>query len=667
MFTLGVVGQFILTYIILGHALALLLLKLLRNHPIDKLSVIFVSLGLAPGIVSLILYFSFIVIPHAPSYAYICIVLAIFTLMVLVSWRSYPLLIQAYRSLFDKAHSLLAAWLRIGLALLIIVVVLFIFYKAVLFPIEGYDQLQHATIGRMIYQDRSLEQFPLMQPSEQGLTLNVAYPPGLHMLYTWTYLLQGSVASDIGVRFVSPMYVVFTLLLLWRWGKLLGRNSGLFAMLIMAMVPWYMHQAASNSIDAYRIFFVCASLYLAYQLTQSRSIPLIVITGFALALSVFSHTLGILAIPVAAAAYLVFSDGKLFTRVGTAAVFSSIACLGAVEFARRFIIAGSWQGPQLEIPYTIADIMAQKGLNTLGDILADGVFRIFTDIPGYGLLGWLFLASLFLLLSHEHRSNRLFRFLIFTGAGSALLIWVVPSPVVPGWANVRYILTAAPMFSLCGGLLLGVAVDFVGKAFQKLEKLKWTAKGAVHFLIVCAIVFAVSVSCFGYPLFQGLTLIHNKVIGYISPLSNPMYTYVKTNSVLGWRIALLSDEEKLLSTGGIYAHSVIWINRNTPEGSLILVGDDSSFCYYGKRYGIYWRDNRLKPFYEAGTAEEAYEVLVELGVDYIQFTPTIKTFAMFRDAWFEEIAGNPEMCTLVADSGDSYPCRAWIYRLEKPG
>ena len=226
MSALGLVFQFLLTYVVLGNILALFCLRLLRNLSIDRPSVLFASLGLAPGIVSLILYFSFLLLPGFSSFVYVGIVLAIFLALLAFSWRDFPLLLETYKCLFGKPrHVSLVLVIRAAVAVIIVGAVLFVFYTAVLFPIQGTDALKHAYIGSMLSQDCSLEHFPLSAPLEDGFFTNVLYPPGLHLLYAWSYLVQGSTASDLGVRIVAPMYVIFTLLLLWRWGETLG-NGG---------------------------------------------------------------------------------------------------------------------------------------------------------------------------------------------------------------------------------------------------------------------------------------------------------------------------------------------------------------------------------------------------------------------------------------------------------
>lgn len=457
MSALALVFQFLLTYVVLGNILALFCLRLVRNLSIDRPSVLFVSLGLAPGIVSLILYFCFLLLPGVFPFVYISIVLAIFVAMLALSWRDFPLLLETYKSLFGKPrHVSFAFVVRVAVAVITLGAVLFVLCTAVLFPIQGYDALGHATLGRMLFQDCSLEHFPLKSPLENGFFMNVLYPPGIHLLYAWSYLLQGSTASDIGVRMVAPMYVILTFLLLWRWGETLGRGVGLFAMFALATMPIYMHQAAGSSIDAMRMFFFFSSLFWVYQLTRHRSLPLLGIASFTLALAPFIHTIGALALPVAGGMYLLFAGEKpLIRRIGTGALLVSLAgVLGGFDYLRRFIVFGSWAPASLHIRWDISEVLANRGLDTTYNIIVHGVFRIFTNHQAYGIVAWLFLASLLLLFYEKYRQNPAFLFVILCSVLTAVLLWTAPSPAVPGWANGRFIMTIAPFLALCAGLFL---------------------------------------------------------------------------------------------------------------------------------------------------------------------------------------------------------------------
>lgn len=452
MAVLGLVFQLLLTYAILGNILALFLLKLLQKVPIDRRGVLFASLGLAPGIISLILFLSFLLLPGASHFVYIGIVLAVFLIILVLSWRGFPLLLETYKSLFCKPRYLsLLVVLRMALTIVVLGAILFVSYLAILFPIQATDAMRHATVGRVLFEDCSLEHFPPTSLSEHGHYYGVSYPPGLHLLYAWSYLLQGSTASDIGVRIVAPMYVVFTLLLVWRWGEALGKGVGLFAMFALATMPIYMHQAAGNSIDAMRMFFFFSSLYWVWQLIESRSPPLIGIAIVALSLGPFVHAFGVFVLPVAGALYCLFARERIMRRIGIAAlVVLPVGVLGGLAYVRQFGTIDILWRPLSSLAFKVSSILAGLWLAPMSYVSESGVSQVFTQYQTYGILPWLFLASLLLLSWKRHRENRSFIFVILCSILTMTLIYAY----LLTCNYSRYNMTVAPFVALCVGLFL---------------------------------------------------------------------------------------------------------------------------------------------------------------------------------------------------------------------
>lgn len=133
----------------------------------------------------------------------------------------------------------------------------------------------------------------------------------------------------------------------------------------------------------------------------------------------------------------------------------------------------------------------------------------------------------------------------------------------------------------------------------------------------------------------------------------------------GLKTVFLSDEEKLVSWGWVGHHaSVFYINNNTPEGSLVLVTEDAPYFYRAKRPGIYWRDPRMGPFYEADSIEDAYEFLLSMGIDYLQISERTMRQTLFQKSHFEEILSKPEMCRLIWDYRGGGPTQ--VFKLERP-
>jgi len=446
------------TYILFGHITALALFAFLRDAETNGSLVIATGVGLAPGIVASILYLSFWCIPGGSEWLYRGIIATIFLILLGVSRRGLPQLASVYRRLGKACKHIvrpvdparIALWILVALAALIV-------YTGVFFPIADTDGLRHALLGHSLYLDRSLEHVAMTSPLPSGAFRSSTYPPTIHLVYAWGGLLQGSAWPDYGTRLVSPIYALLTLILVFILSERVKRGVGIFAAFALAAVTMYSTQSAANAIDSFRIFFVVAAFIWLWSALERKDRRLLALTGVLLGLSASAHTLGVLVLPVAGLAMLIFSDGKMVWRfMAAAAVVGTAAFLGAIEYARRFAVLGSWRAPFLYLPYAAGELMESRGLDTAYSILVHGILRVFTDIRSFGVVAWLAGARMMgALLDRQKRPPRLEVYVYFVALSLSILIFVAPSPSAPGWGNPRYILTVLPFLAVGAGRLMG--------------------------------------------------------------------------------------------------------------------------------------------------------------------------------------------------------------------
>ncbi|MGD9676185.1 MAG: hypothetical protein AB7V19_05835, partial [Candidatus Bipolaricaulia bacterium] len=340
------------SFLLFGNAVALFALARLRTTSIDRACVLIISLGLAPGIVALFLYVLFLAVPGTAPLVHVLLVSMAFAILALSSWRHIALLGAAYRDLLRPHRPrMLARAVAVGAIVILLSSVAIV---AILLPIQSHDALIHAERGRMLAVDRSLVHFPLAEPLPNGACMSSSYPPGVPLLYAWTHFVQGSTARDHGVRMIAPYFALLTILTLWRWGERLRTGAGLFAAFALAALPVYLSQAAQNSVDAMRMFYVVASLYLVTVLAEHTrfSVALAGLAALSLGLAGFTHTLGFLALPSAGLFYLAFARRTGFwRRLLEGASFVGVGgFVAGFDLLRRMALFGNWKGPVLSIP-----------------------------------------------------------------------------------------------------------------------------------------------------------------------------------------------------------------------------------------------------------------------------------------------------------------------------
>lgn len=528
----------LLVHIVFGHAIFLLLLRVSACCRDNKVATLLTSLGLAPGIVSLALYFLFMIIPDQPHLLYMLVVTALFIALLAAS-RPTPLkLVLIYREILStvKEHRH-RSHLR-GLALLFTIAAIgLVFYSGVFFPIQSTDALRHAAIGRMLAQDRSLVHFPITSPLENGFITNVLYPPGLHLLYASSYLSQASYDSDIGARVVAPIFAFLTIALVWRWGDKLGKDVGILAAFSLTSMCSYLQQVGINSVDAFRMFFFFAAFFWLRSLIRSFTVPILVLVCLLLSLAVFTHTIGLLALPAAAILYCLLSRKTGCVRrfgTGTLLILPP-ALIGGMEYIRRFAMLGEFRPASLYFKAETSDLLTQRGLTSFYRIIVEGALRLFTQPQIHGLLGCLFLVALVLLLSRRYRQNKEFVYSIAISILGAGLIWFAPSPTIPGWANSRYIMTIAPFLALGAGVALRWGEHLLQSKVVPLLHLQ-APRRALSLLLVSGAIVLFLVAVFLSP---SLVATRFSADGVLDPSTVLHIDYVRNMSVMACLFALL--------------------------------------------------------------------------------------------------------------------------------
>jgi hypothetical protein len=469
--TMTLVVSVFVAFVLPGAAVAWIVLRSRLAAANSGLALLATSFGLGPGLVGVSLYALFWVAPGQPAAFYGAatagVFLAVIAAFEVVRRRSrgrQPTVTQELAS--ENVHHVPTSiggfpWARVAAALVLVCVLLVVFYTAILFPFETHDATQHAYIGRLLAMDRSLQHVPLTQPLTDGFSENVRYAPGLHLVYAWQLLFTGSGGADVGLRATAPLFFLLTTLLIWAWGDALRKGSGVFAALAFATLPILTSETAINSIDAPRLFFSVCGVFWTYRVaTGHRSAAAWVLAAVGIALAPFFHTLGLTTLVAAGAFVLLEARGSLMKRVARSAALVAPSCaLLALEIARRFLATGTALGPSLYIPMSRQEILQTRGLQSFIDILGQGVLGVFTQPQSYGIVVWLFAGWILWEVSRRGvRRNAHAAWLGIAFIGSAVFVWVAPM-TPPGWANVRYILSAIPFAALGSGLLIAGFAD----------------------------------------------------------------------------------------------------------------------------------------------------------------------------------------------------------------
>lgn len=614
---------FLLTYGISSLMLLPLFFRIFKVQDQSEVwSISILTMGLGPISISFILYNLFLFFPRHSAFFYIIIISAFFLLILLPFYKQIPKLrylgIGLVKSVKDFRTQ---PGIFQCITVLIVALCVFMFIQGVNFPIVTHDDAIYANQSKMFFRNRSFDNYPMSEAdAKTGFYAINSHPLGMHMLYTWFFLIRGSAESDILCRSVAPMCSIFCVILLWYVLRRRGnRYSGLLGALALITVPLFIKQGFHNTIDPIRIYFGFLALVWLAKLLEEDNLKIAIATGIFTGLAAFTHTIMILSLPVALITYLILSR-QIWRRKILIAVLITIigGIVGGAQYYLNYEKFGTPLGVVLPSElgrYWAGHNLRSRGQNTEMRAWLYGRLQPFTRISGFGISWYLFVISLFLWLRYSSKDT-LDKILLI----SALLYGCII--VYRGWSNWRYIFTIQPMVAYFTGLVWG-------KAYEESDE---------------------------NPIRRMWPII--LIVALMIPIQS-----VRSGK-LGFRNSLKyffrSDKEKVLQTvctEDVF-RTIDYINTRTPEDSVCLVFRGPRYFYYADRKGIVWYDPRMHGFYEIQDTQKAYDYLLKLDVGYILIDSSYELHNAYRKSELKNILANKDMCQLVYQAEN-----AKVYRL----
>lgn len=491
MIILGILG------VLASYAIACLAFAAIFQHqkfPFNEpLSNLICALPLGPISLAWFQWVCLKFFPGLPYVVYVIIQLAPFLLLCLIFRKSlkevisgsFKRLLKPYsrKSLtsygtYDWPSNLV--WL--GGAFLLILTVTQLFGM----PLMASDPLEYAALAEVIYADRSLENYPLDPSTSQGFYARSAHPPAFHMMIIYSYIWQGGADSSRLLRLIELHYMFsFVLLSALVCAKIVGKGDGknmtmALGLLFVMATPFYVALVTAFHIDPIRIpLFMLGFVFAAKLLDREDDwrkgkddqkvmglqdgklfSPPIWLTGVAIGLGMFAHSIGILLLPFVHAAYFFNTKSSFWRRCAICTVFGLVALIiGCGQYVQNIIEFGVplhdtepvWELPQVDHK---TDVRFRRNLVTNRQRLKNGLLVWFFTPSLYGWIHQLALVSLLLLWKRIWANTMARMMLLGMLQFYALAILTMSLGVDMVIKNIRYMLTVMPfvvVFAAIGG------------------------------------------------------------------------------------------------------------------------------------------------------------------------------------------------------------------------
>jgi hypothetical protein len=364
-------------------------------------------------------------------------------------------------------------------------------FQLLILPLHGNDPLEYMQLGRLLYEQREAQIYPLRTALPSGgFIAPWTHPPTYGSLIALAFMLQGSSLIAGAAKLISLWFALasalFAMALVFAADRRVSWRLWLTPF-VMLSLPIYFELQQTAHIDSIRIASFVTAIALAAHAVASHSRGAAAVAAYALGCATMTHSIGILAPMISLPMLIVCWRGspKRLAEITLIIVAITLA-IALPHYLRNVLIFGNpiqdsvpvWDLPALGVPEFLR---GERGLETFSDRFVLGVLMPFTRIDLFGYLPTLggIVALLLLAQTLRRRGLRGTTTAIFQARADhaalpvliallgfmALIMLSVLAGTDLAVKNVRYILTVIPIIVALtmigiGGLVADEKVDY---------------------------------------------------------------------------------------------------------------------------------------------------------------------------------------------------------------
>ncbi|MBK8451893.1 MAG: glycosyltransferase family 39 protein [Thiofilum sp.] len=541
---------------------------------------------------------------------------------------------------------------------------IFLVLNSIVIPLTQNDSLEYAMVGRVLFESRSLETYPILDATttSSGFYAPWTHPPLYVSLIYFSQLLQGNADTPGLMRLLTPWFALCSVYLVYKIGSLSNVLEGIFSALFFISTPLFFLGADSSAIDSLPILAVSILLALLIGVEEDKKLYPISI-GFFLGAGLWTHSQFILLIPLIASILLIkngFVKWKLSIR--SLIIIFSISCVVIYPaYAKNYQLFGSFISDNPKV-FALPNLdwagyfEVARGLNSWLAKIQYGILKLWFAMDAYLLVFWFMLLGFYFFIKKTNlRLNHIF----INGISSTYenisvsvilvtfyVIGIIIS-VVLGIdlmiKNERYALIILPAAAVIAG---HGTYQLYRKFLLKISVKRTNIKTEFAYFINL--------------LFILFFIVQLTIINWI-PRWRIIYTTDEKPTTLQQALnaSPLSFKEKQLTNlkKHLNIRAIKWINDNTPKNSIILSLRPADM-YYAERKMVSYLDERLVSFYLTEDKISAFNKLTDLNIQYIQKSDY--DFPIYYNSQLRNILNDANLTELVYESGGNQ-----IYKLLK--
>jgi hypothetical protein len=321
----------------------------------SAVEILLYSLGFGPIGTSLLLYYLLLIMPHRTNVFYISVVFGAFLLLFVLGRRQWTRTFTEIKSNFKKTfnkyqESNPSAKLEYG----IFVIVLFVFLSVFIFillnyhlrlPIYESDTLKYAEMGKICFQEKSLEYKWALYDRIGSASPRFNSAPSYALILTWEKMTGWLFKADQDIYFkmVSAYFSLLILAIMIFW--LAKRNKILALLGAFAFLSGFSFFITlfQFHLDSFRIYFIIISwIFLSYAVDRDDRLSF-VLFGLSSGLAAYAHTSGAIVALINVLIYMFFIKGPLKSKISkTCFLLIIIFFFGFIHYILDVFWGGGW-------------------------------------------------------------------------------------------------------------------------------------------------------------------------------------------------------------------------------------------------------------------------------------------------------------------------------------
>lgn len=317
--------KFFITNIVFSVILCSLFTRFNESGRYSNSELLLYSFGLGPVFTPLLLYYSFLILPHRSNIFYLILIAAVYFLIAVIGRKSFRRIFCDVKNKINKIFTVRgSAFSKIEhITLMVIICVPLIVYLFVYLtkilpqPLIGHDVLLYGTQGRILFDEKSLAPIWVAQFASSGFVTTAFAAPSFSLLLTWEELVNFlfQTKSDLYFKSINAYYGLLVLGIQYYWVAKQNKWVAVLAVFALLSGVSFFTSFLQPHRDLYRIFFHAVSLIcLAYAVKENDFLSLLMLGIFS-GFSAFAHRFGVAMAVVNCIVFLITVDSNFRTRI----------------------------------------------------------------------------------------------------------------------------------------------------------------------------------------------------------------------------------------------------------------------------------------------------------------------------------------------------------------